>query len=103
MANPRGALAPGMYPTVSWPVRKSRPVLMVPAAAVVTTTERTFVIRVRDGVLEWVNVSRGVRAGEMVEVRGPVQAGDWVVQRASDEWREGARVKIRQARPEKTS
>ena len=76
VANPRGQLAPGMFPTVSWPVRNSRPALMVPASSVVTTTEKTFVIRVRDGVAEWVNVSRGVRSGDMVEIRGPVQAGD---------------------------
>jgi RND family efflux transporter MFP subunit len=103
VANPRGILAPGMYPTVNWPVRRPRPALMVPATAVVTTTERTFVIRVRDGVLEWVNVSKGVRAGDMIEVRGPLAAGEPVVQRASDEMRPGTRVTPRTARLNKTS
>jgi RND family efflux transporter MFP subunit len=103
VANPRGVLAPGMYPTVNWPVRRARPVLMVPASAVVTTTERTFVIRVRDGVLEWVDVSKGVRTGDMVEVRGPLAAGDPVVQRASDEMRPGTRIAPRIARAAKTS
>ena len=97
VANPRGQLAPGMYPTVTWPVKRARPALLVPPASVVTTTERTFVIRVRDGVVEWVNVARGVRIGDLVEVQGPLQAGDRVVARASDELREGTHVAARPA------
>ena len=43
--NRDGSLAPGMYPRVTWPVRRTRPSLFVPKTSVVTTTERTFVIR----------------------------------------------------------
>jgi membrane fusion protein (multidrug efflux system) len=92
VANGGVRLAPGMYPTVLWPVRRSKPTLFVPATSVVTTTERTFVIRVRNGRAEWVNVSRGAPDGELVEVFGPLEAGDVVVRRGSDELREGARV-----------
>lgn len=102
VANPRGQLAPGMYPTVNWPVKNVRPALMVPASSVVTTTERTFVVRIRDGVAEWVNVTRGVRAGDMVEIRGPLQAGDRVVVRGTDELREGTRVAAQTAHAAKT-
>lgn len=95
--NSRGRLAPGMYPTVQWPVRKARPALMVPATAVVTTTERTFVIRVRDGAAEWVPVVKGPASGGMVEVQGALRAGDLVVERGSDELREGARLTAKQS------
>jgi len=95
VANPRMQLAPGMYPTILWPVRRARPALLVPPTAIVTTTERTFVIRVRDGAVEWVNVTRGTPAGDLVEVYGPLSAGDAVVRRASDELREGARVSVK--------
>lgn len=90
--NAGGRLAPGMFPEVAWPVRRKKPSLFVPPTAVVVTTERTFVIRVKDGVAEWVNVSRGANVGEMVEVFGPLSAGEMVVRRASDELREGTRV-----------
>jgi membrane fusion protein, multidrug efflux system len=90
--NPSGRLAPGMYPTVRWPVRRPKPSLFVPPASVVTTTERTFVIRVRDGVAEWVNVSRGRSQGDLVEIFGPLEAGDLVVRRGSDELREGTHL-----------
>jgi RND family efflux transporter MFP subunit len=94
VANPRGELAPGMYPTLNWPVHRAKPSLIVPATAVVTTTERTFVIRATNGVAEWVNVSKGALAGpDTIEVIGPLQPGDQIVKRASDEIREGARLK----------
>jgi multidrug efflux pump subunit AcrA (membrane-fusion protein) len=47
--NGDGSLAPGMYPTVKWPVRRTRSSLFVPKTSVVTTTERTFVIRDQNG------------------------------------------------------
>jgi membrane fusion protein (multidrug efflux system) len=90
VANPDGSLSPGMYPSVNWTVRQSKPSLLVPATSVVTTTERTFVIRNRDGRAEWVNVAKGGTDGDLVEVSGNLRAGDLVVRRATDEIREGA-------------
>ncbi len=92
VANAGGQLAPGMYPTVRWPVRRPKPSLFVPPTSIVTTTERTFVIRVRDGVAEWVNVSQGQSSADLVEVFGPLESGDVIVRRASDELREGTHV-----------
>jgi membrane fusion protein (multidrug efflux system) len=87
--NPQSRLAPGMYPAVNWPVRSPKPSLLVPPASIVTTTERTFVIRVRDGKAEWVNVSKGAPVGDLAEVVGALQPGDAILKRASDEIREG--------------
>ena len=91
--NPDGALAPGMYPSVKWPVRRARPALLVPRTAVVTTTERTFVVRAKNGKAEWVNVVKGAGEGDLIEVSGALQAGDPVVKRATDEMREGSPLK----------
>jgi RND family efflux transporter MFP subunit len=87
--NRDGSLAPGMYPTVGWPVRRSRPALFVPRTSVVTTTERTFVIRNSGGRAEWVDVKKGAADGDLVEVIGNLRAGDMVVRRATDEIRDG--------------
>jgi RND family efflux transporter MFP subunit len=89
VTNADGSLSPGMYPTVKWPIRQSRPVLLVPASGVVTTTERTFVIRNQDGHAEWVDVKKGSSEGDLIEVIGQLKAGDRIVKRASDEIREG--------------
>ena len=42
-------LSAGMYPEVHWPVRRPQASLLVPPTSVVTTTERTFVVRVNNG------------------------------------------------------
>jgi RND family efflux transporter MFP subunit len=85
-------LAPGMYPEVTWPVHKARSSLLVPPSSVVTTTERTFVIRVKDGKAEWVNVKRGPSVGDLLEVYGALKAGDTILRRGTDEIRPGTPV-----------
>jgi RND family efflux transporter MFP subunit len=87
--NRDGTLAPGMYPTVKWPVKRARSALFVPGTSVVITTERIFVIRNKDGRAEWVDVRKGAADGDMVEVLGDLKPGDRVVKRANDEMREG--------------
>ena len=95
VVNRGGALAPGMYADVEWPSRRAGPSLLVPPTAVVTTTERSFVIRVNNGLAEWVNVSKGAMAGELVEVMGALSAGDIVVRRGTDEIRQGSAIKTK--------
>jgi RND family efflux transporter MFP subunit len=90
--NPDGSLSPGMYPSVKWPVRRARPSLLAPKTSVVTTTERTFVIRDQNGRAEWVDVVKGASDGDLIEVSGNLHAGDMVVRRATDEIREGASI-----------
>jgi membrane fusion protein (multidrug efflux system) len=87
--NKDGSLAPGMYPTVDWPVCGGENLLFIPATSVVTTTERTFVIASVNGRAHWIDVRKGPTAGENVSVRGQIAAGQEVVKRASDEIREG--------------
>jgi RND family efflux transporter MFP subunit len=95
VANPKSVLAPGMYPEVEWPVRRSKPSLVVPATAIATTTERSFVIRVAGGRAEWVNVSKGVASGDLFEVLGALSPGDVIVKRASDEIRDGSTLQVK--------
>lgn len=90
VTNHDGSLAPGMYPSVKWTVRSQNAELWVPRTSVVTTTERTFVIRDNNGRAEWVDVKKGVAEGDLVEVIGNLKPGDLVVRRANDETREGA-------------
>jgi hypothetical protein len=78
------------FALAKWPVRRSRPTLFVPRTAVVTTAERMFVVRSRNGHAEWVDVRKGVTDGDLVEVTGGLQAGDQVVRRATDELHDGS-------------
>ena len=87
--NTDGSLAPGMYPSVKWPVRGSGEAMFVPKTSVVTTTERTFVIREDEGKAKWVDVKKGPADGDLVQVLGDLRPGDKVVRRATDELRDG--------------
>lgn len=94
-------LAPGMFPQVNWPTRRPRPSLLVPASAVATTTEKSFVIRVRNDVAEWVDVKRGTsinqQGADWVEVFGDLAEGDTVAVRGTDELRAGTQVNAKPA------
>jgi RND family efflux transporter MFP subunit len=90
--NPDKRLTPAMFAEVQWEVTRPAPSLFVPASAVVTTTERRFVIRVKDGETEWVDVRLGQPVGALMEVFGNLSAGDAVAQRGSDELREKTKV-----------
>lgn len=88
--NRDGSLSPGMYPAIHWPVRRSKPALLVPRTSVVSTTERVFVILDRDGRAEWVDVKKGVAEGDLAEVTGNIRPGDRVVRRGTDEIHDGS-------------
>jgi RND family efflux transporter MFP subunit len=99
--NGDGKLASGMYAEVRWPIVRTAPSLLVPASAVVQTTERTYVDRVRDdGTLEQVPVRRGATVGDRLEVVGQLAAGDMVLKRGSEELPSGARVTPKKASPD---
>jgi len=101
VSNPKRRLAPGMVPELIWPVSRPGPTMFVPPSAVATTTERTFVIRVRNGVTEWVDVKRGASMSEngkdLVEVFGELSPGDQIVMRGTDELRPGTKVTAKPA------
>jgi membrane fusion protein, multidrug efflux system len=97
VANPSGQLAPGMYADVVWLTHRPQPSLFVPSSAVARTTERTLVIRIRDGEVQWVDVKRGDVMGDMVEVFGNLEQGDQVAVRGTDELRAGTHVVAKQA------
>ena len=97
--NADGRLAPGAFCQVRWPVRRTGPSLFVPTASVASTTDRTFVVRVRGGKTEWIDVSTGLTAGPLIEVFGALAPGDEVAGRATDELRPGTEVRPRQNKP----
>jgi membrane fusion protein (multidrug efflux system) len=97
--NPTGRLAPGMFAEVQWPVRRPWPTLFVPISAVARTTERAFVVRVRDGKTEWVDVKTGAVSEKLIEVFGELKENDEVALRATDELRPDTSVSPQLARP----
>ncbi|MGA3227614.1 MAG: efflux RND transporter periplasmic adaptor subunit [Acidobacteriaceae bacterium] len=87
-------LSPGSFTTVSWPLERSHPTLFVPASAVTSDQQHTFVIRVRDGKAEWVTVQTGQTVNGEIEVFGELAADDQVVKTASDAIHSGDTVRV---------
>lgn len=92
--NGDGSLAPGLFPVIQWPVQPAGRAWLVPASSIVRTTERVFVIRVRDGSAEWVDVRPGACTAAGCEIYGALSEGDLLVRNATDEIRIGARLRI---------
>jgi RND family efflux transporter MFP subunit len=93
--NRDGRLAPGTFCQVKWPVRRPGPSLFVPSGSVASTTDRTFVVRIRDGKTEWVDVKTGLASGPLMEVFGNLQPGDVVAVRGTDELKAGTEVQVK--------
>ena len=96
--NRDGGLSPGSFANVTWPVQRSYQTLFVPATAVTSDQQHSFVIRVRDRKAEWVTVQTGQAVRTDVEVFGSLQAGDEVVRTASDSIRNGQEVSAKSAK-----
>jgi len=85
-------LTPGMYADVIFDSKGNRNALSVPSTAVVVSTERKYVIVVRDGKTVKVDVSTGNESNRRVEIVGDVKAGEQVIAPANDEIKEGITV-----------
>jgi RND family efflux transporter MFP subunit len=85
-------LAPGMYAEVIFSSRGNPLAFVVPKSAVVTSTERKYVLVDRDGKLKKVDVSTGNESAGTLEAFGPLRDGEQVVVKADDEMREGQAV-----------
>jgi len=90
--DPKAELVPGTFCEVQWPVSRTYPTLFVPASAVGSDLERTFVIRVSNGKTEWIDVKTGVRVENSIEVFGDLKEGDEVAIRGTDQLRPGTAV-----------
>jgi membrane fusion protein, multidrug efflux system len=94
--NPDALITPGTFANVEWPIQRAYQTLFVPATAIATDLQRTFVIRVRQGKAEWVDVKNGFTVNAKTEVFGDLQSGEIVVRNATDSIRPGTAVEARE-------
>lgn len=88
-------LKSGMYGSASFDLKRAGTSFVVPYSAVVTNLERNFVIRVRDGVTEWVEVKNGIAMNDKVEIFADLHEGDLLIAKANDEIRNGSGVVVK--------
>jgi RND family efflux transporter MFP subunit len=91
--NHDGKLAPGMYADVVFNSRGNAEAFKVPRSAVVTSTERKYVIAVVDGKTRRVDVTTGNESADKIEIVGDLQPGERIVTKANDDVQDGLAIK----------
>lgn len=94
--DPRGQLVPGSYCEVEWPILRKYPTLFVPASAVASDLARTFVVRIQNHQVTWVDVKTGAAVDNLIEVFGDLKKGDLVAVQGTDQLRPGGDVTTRE-------
>lgn len=79
VSNTDKALEPGMYAEVMWRMTRPYETLFVPASAIVSKEDKTFVSRVINNKIQLVPVSRGLPMGKLIEIVGDIHEKDEVV------------------------
>jgi membrane fusion protein, multidrug efflux system len=89
VTNKDALLAPGMYADIAIYTKGNVNGFTVPKSAIVTSTERKYVLAVRSGMIKKVDVTSGNESGNSVEVFGKLQKNDSLIVDASEEIKEG--------------
>lgn len=92
VTNKDGQLKPGMYAEVKIPMLSGAKSLLVPNTAIVRSTEREYVIAVRDGKAKLIDVKEGLAGKDDTEVFGALSTNDRIVINGSDDLKEGDTV-----------
>ncbi len=92
--NTSGELKPGMYTTAQFNLKRQNESFVVPYTAVATTLERKFVVRIKNGKVEWVDVRQGISMNDGVEIFGDLNEGDTLLSRGSDEIKAGSSIRV---------
>ena len=93
--NQDNKLSGGEYVQAEVKFQRHAPSLWVPASSLVHATSGTFVLKVVDSTVQRIIVEEGIRQDELTEIYGPLQEGELVVLKGSEELREGSKVQIK--------
>lgn len=87
--NRNNRFKPGMYAEVSLPISGSANAFVVPKTAIVTTTERKYVVLVKDGIARWTDISEGNQGADSTEIFGALEDGNTLLTHADYQVRDG--------------
>lgn len=90
--NKNNKLKTGMYAEVQVPLKSGAKSLLVPNSAIVRSTEKKYVIEVKNGKTCFVDIREGLIGAEMTEVFGDIKAGSVIISPANDEIKNGQKL-----------
>jgi len=85
-------LKSGMFANATLNLGREELSFLVPSSAIATNLERKFVIRLREGKAEWVDVKNGFNQNDKIEIFGTLNEGDLLVSGATDEIKPGTKL-----------
>jgi membrane fusion protein, multidrug efflux system len=88
--NSKGELKAGSFAYVKLSLGRVGNSFVVAPTAIATNQERKFVIKVKDGKAEWVDVRQGMSTEKGIEIFGNLSNGDTLAVRATDERKPGS-------------
>ena len=90
--NSNHELKSGMYANATLKLGRTGSSFVVAPAAIATTLEKRFVIRLKDGKAEWIDVRNGMNTGDKIEIFGNLNEGDTLLVKATDEIKVGTKL-----------
>ena len=88
--NRNNELKAGSFAYVKLGLQRTGNSFIVPSTAIATNQERKFVIRVKEGKAEWVDVRQGISTDKGIEIFGNLSNSDTLLIRATDERKPGS-------------
>lgn len=88
--NANNELKAGSFAYVKLNLQRGMPSFVIAPSAIATNQERKFVIAVKNGKIEWVDVRQGMSTEKGIEIFGEIKNGDTLVVRATDERKPGS-------------
>jgi RND family efflux transporter MFP subunit len=83
--NKEGSLNPGMYADVYFDAKGDSNAFFVPKSAVVTSTERKYILLYNNGKIKKIDVSTGNETLDSIQVYGLLKEGDQIIANGNDE------------------
>lgn len=90
--NQGNELRAGQYAKVTIQMRRSQPSLWIPATSIVYAQSDVFVIKVENYITKRIPVQPGATKDSLVEIFGNLQVGDTILQKGSEEIKEGIKI-----------
>jgi len=90
--NTDGRLKPGMYAEVKIPMVSGAKSLLVPNTAIVRSTERKYVVAVRNHNAQLIDIKEGLTGSDSTEVFGALLPAEKIIVNPTDEIKSGDRL-----------
>jgi membrane fusion protein (multidrug efflux system) len=88
--NRKHLLNAGTFVYANISISRNSPSFIIPETAIATTLERRFVIKVKEGMVQWIDVREGMTTDAGVEVFGDLASGDTLLVKATDDRKQGS-------------